>query len=173
MTKLDEIFSALHATTDIWRAWIISLLMTNYSCLIIHITYIIHIKISLRFSYILSKSMGKLGTLGATIPLVSQKESSYGMGSLWICFERRHHSNKYILNLKFLHQFMYKYVPHSGYIFVYTISKIIFSCLKFLHLPQYNNVLQSWHHNVDTMKKSLFLGKGGIASWISRFIHPS
>ena len=39
--------------------------------------------------------MGKLGTLGANFLLVSQKEIADGMGSLWIIFKMRHHSNEY------------------------------------------------------------------------------
>ena len=53
------------------------------------------------------------------------------------------------------------------------MSTIIFYCLNFLHLPQYNTILKSGHHKVDTTKKSLCFGKGGIEICISWFIHPS
>ena len=53
-----------------------------------------------------------------------------------------------------------------------TVPMIIFCYLKHLHLPQYNNVLQSLHHKVNTMPETLFFGEGDIASCISQFFLP-
>ena len=50
---------------------------------------------------------------------------------------------------------------------------IIFLNLKSVRLPQYNNVLKSSYHKVDTMPKTLCFGKGGLASCIPWFIRPS
>ena len=92
---------------------------------------------------------------------------------MWIIFEMHHHSNEYFLRLNCVLWFTLKFVWHRGHIFVDTMSMIIFSCLNFVRLPQYNNVPKSWYHKVDTMKKTNFLWKGGLASCISGFIRPS
>ena len=40
---------------------------------------------------------------------------------------------------------------------------MIFTSFDFLRLHQYNNLLKSWHRKVDSIKKLLCFGKGGIA----------
>ena len=44
---------------------------------------------------------------------------------------------------------------------------------NFVHLPQYNNALNSRYHKVDIIPKTLCFGKGGLATFFSRFVHPS
>ena len=57
-TRSNDYFSRYNTITVIWRERLTSLFMTNYSCLVIHITYIIYIQIDLTYSYSLRKSMG-------------------------------------------------------------------------------------------------------------------
>ena len=52
------------------------------------------------------------------------------------------------------------------------MSRILFYCLKYLCIPQYNNVLQSWHCKFDTIPNTLCFGKGFLQRCISHFIHP-
>ena len=49
---------------------------------------------------------------------------------------------------------------------------IVSSFLNFVSLPWYNNLLKSCHQKVDTIKKYLCFGKGGLVNCISRFICP-
>ena len=117
--------------------------------------------------------MVHLGVLGAIVPAASQNENAPGTGSSWIIFEMCHHSNEWIFALGFL---MSIYVEISteqrAYICWHRVNNT-FSHFKFVCLPQYNNVLKSLHHKVDTMPKSLLGGGGDIASCISLFVFPS
>ena len=54
-----------------------------------------------------------------------------------------------------------------------TVSTIISLNLRFVCLPQNNNVLKIRYHKVETMPKTLFWGSGVLQSCISRIINPS
>ena len=47
---------------------------------------------------------------------------------------------------------------------------IIFSNLNFVRPPQYNSVLKNRYQKVDTIPKTLYFGKGGLAICISWLI---
>ena len=98
--------------SGIWQAWLISILMTIYLCLVIHLTFIIYIKVLLNFIYILMNIMGTLSTLSEIFSAVSQKESAYRTGTVWIFFEMHHQFKKYLFIIGFLRWFTSKYAPH-------------------------------------------------------------
>ena len=50
---------------------------------------------------------------------------------------------------------------------------MIFSIFNFVHLPQYNIVLKTRYHKVETIPKTLCFGERVLSSCISRFIHTS
>ena len=52
--------------------------VNNYSCLVIHINYIIYIQLSVNFQLYHEKSMGIFGIFSAIVPAVGQKESAHG-----------------------------------------------------------------------------------------------
>ena len=116
--------------------------------------------------------MVHLWILGAVFIAAIQKESAHRTGLLWF-FLMCHQSNEYIFAFKFCRQFTYKWVSHRGNIFVDTKSTIRFSCLDFVRIPQYNNVLNILNNKINSILKILCFGKGGLASCASLFIWKS
>ena len=87
--------------------------------------------------------MGTLGTLGAIVPTVSKRKMLMEQARCELFLKCVILPMNIFPGFKFLRQLMQRYVLHSGHIFVDTMSTIIFSCLGFLYLYQYNNVLRS------------------------------